>query len=455
MNMTSTDIAVIGAGNIGISVAYYLKKSNPSLRVTLIDQGSPMAFTSAQSGENYRNWWQHPVMMALSNDSIDLMEEIARDSNNQINMNRRGYVLATRSNDTDNLVSELYSAYEGDPLNTVRMHDSSNGTAYEPPVKEDWETAPSGVDILQDPSQIRHHFPWYDEKVNMLIHIRRAGDISGQQMGQYMLDCLREWGGQRIQGKVTAIEKSDGFVVHLSSSKQALKAGKIVIAAGPFVNEIARMLGESLPVHNILQQKIAFEDTKKAIPRRMPFSIDMDRQYIDWSGEEKEALSSEAEYAWLTKEMPPAIHCRPDGGDHGNWIKLGWAYNEAIENEISFEPSFSDNFPEIVLRGAARLNPALKSYYGNLPRNMTHYGGYYTMTAENWPLIGPMNTEGSYVVGAMSGFGTMAACSAGNLAAKWILGDKLPSYADMLAPNRYSNASLMADLTKQDSKGIL
>lgn len=50
-----------------------------------------MALTSAQSGENYRNWWPHPTMVAFTNRSIDLMEEIAKDSgNNIINMNRRG-----------------------------------------------------------------------------------------------------------------------------------------------------------------------------------------------------------------------------------------------------------------------------------------------------------------------------------------------------------------------------
>ena len=52
------------------------------------------------------------------------------------------------------------------------------------------------------------------------------------------------------------------------------------------------------------------------------------------------------------------------------------------------QEQLQEHFPEIVLRGAARLNPRLKQYYQGFPRDFTHYGGYYTMTEENWPLIG-------------------------------------------------------------------
>ena len=52
------DVAVIGAGNVGIAVAYYLIKEQNFKRVVLVDSRDPMSLTSAQSGENYRNWRQ-------------------------------------------------------------------------------------------------------------------------------------------------------------------------------------------------------------------------------------------------------------------------------------------------------------------------------------------------------------------------------------------------------------
>ena len=59
-------IAVIGAGNVGLAVAYYLVTHHQATNVVIIDPRDPMSLTSAQSGENYRNWWPHPVMTAFT-----------------------------------------------------------------------------------------------------------------------------------------------------------------------------------------------------------------------------------------------------------------------------------------------------------------------------------------------------------------------------------------------------
>lgn len=66
MKQQTCNTLVIGAGIIGIATAYYPKKHKPSLNVILLDSDQPMALTSAQSGENYRNWWSHPVMTAFT-----------------------------------------------------------------------------------------------------------------------------------------------------------------------------------------------------------------------------------------------------------------------------------------------------------------------------------------------------------------------------------------------------
>jgi glycine/D-amino acid oxidase-like deaminating enzyme len=76
------------------------------------------------------------------------------------------------------------------------------------------------------------------------------------------------------------------------------------------------------------------------------------------------------------------------------------------------------------------------------------------MTNENWPLIGPMQMEGAFMNCAMSGFGTMASCAAGELCAKWIATASLPSYADGFSLKRYDNPELMQRL-QLASKGVL
>ena len=77
------------------------------------------------------------------------------------------------------------------------------------------------------------------------------------------------------------------------------------------------------------------------------------------------------------------------------------------------------------------------------------------MTAENWPLIGPAGPDGSFVVGALSGFGSMSACAAGSLCAAWIADDHLPDYARPLSLARYDDKEFLAALRNASNKGIL
>ena len=86
---------------------------------------------------------------------------------------------------------------------------------------------------------------------------------------------------------------------------------------------------------------------------------------------------------------------------------------------------------------------------------MSHYGGYYTMTNENWPLIGPVGPDGSFVVGALSGFGTMAACGAGYLAAALATGAEVPGYAGLLVLARYDDPSFVANLETIAHRSVL
>jgi len=453
-NDIACDVLIVGAGIIGIATAHYLKTLDRTLRVVLVDAGQPMSFTSAQSGENYRNWWPHPIMTAFTNHSIDLMEQIARESDDRIGMSRRGYVLATREGTVDEHLAGLEAGYAGSPNDAIRVHDRIANGAYQAPVKADWRTAPSGVDVLQGHDLVRRTFPSFAHDIRTVIHIRRAGAISAQQMGQHLLERYRAAAGVRVTGTVRSIERADSFRVRLSDPDRVIRAERLVNAAGPFVGEVATMLGVRLPIRNTLQQKIAFEDTAAAIPRTMPFSIDLDAQRIDWDEEERALLAAEPDMAWLTRQMPGSVHCRPDGGDRGTWVKLGWAYNDA-DASVAREPALAQAHPEIVLKGAARLNPALKVYDGHLPRSLHHYGGYYTRTEENWPLIGEMGIDGAFVVGAMSGFGTLGACAAGDLCARWITGDERPAHADALAPGRYANEALMAEIAALPGRGIL
>ncbi|MBV9113934.1 MAG: FAD-binding oxidoreductase [Hyphomicrobiales bacterium] len=456
MKTDRAEIVVIGAGIVGLACAYYLSSRHRGNGVRIVDARSPMSLTSAASGENYRNWWPHPTMTAFTDYSIDLLESIARESVNRIHMTRRGYVLATRQADAAALLAQLKIGYGKEGAERVRFHVSGFSETYRPAELSDWENAPNGVDVIQDRSVIRQWFPSFDPEIATLIHIRRAGDISGQQLGALMLEHVRSSGGSLKAARVMAIEKGSEFVLTLQGQDgvEGLRADVVVNAAGPYAGDIADMLGEPLPIMNVYQQKIALADSEGAIDRRMPFSIDLDPQILDWTDEERATLREDGTTHWLTEPMPGAIHCRPEGGEAGKWIKLGWAYNRTPSKPRD-DPAPDPSFPDIVLRGASRLHPRLKGYWGRLPRQMSHYGGYYSMTKENWPLIGPMETRGAYVAGALSGFGTMGACAAGALCAAWVHDAPLPAFASQLSLARYDDEKLMQQLLGGADTGVL
>ena len=410
---SSAEIAVIGAGIAGIATAYYLCTTHGRQRVVLIDPRPPMSYTSAQSGDNYRNWWPHPVMAALTNDSIYELDRLACATDNIFNMTRGGYVLASRAQTDD--------------------EDHIHGAA------------------------IADRYPWLSAEIKTVIHIRRGGDISGQQLGAWMLEQMRERGVTLSRGAVTAIAKDKRFALEIDRT-HTLHAEQVVNAAGPHANHIASMLGEVLPVTNVFQQKVAFEDRLGAIPRNMPFSIDLDRKKLSWTEEECDLLAADPDMKWLTEVMPGGTHCRPEGELHGTWVKLGWAYNTRSsepQEDLANEPASDPQFPEIVMRGAAMFIPSLQQYVHNPPTRYSHYGGYYTMTEENWPLVGPMETAGAFMVVALSGFGSMSACATGKLCAAWVCNGELPAYATALSADRYKDESLMAELRGASSKGLL
>jgi glycine/D-amino acid oxidase-like deaminating enzyme len=443
--MKQVDVAVIGAGSVGIAVAYYLVRDHGIRDVVLVDARDPMSLTSAQSGENYRNWWPHPVMTAFTDHSITLMEELDRASGGRLHMTRGGYALATRRAAPADLIRDLYRGY-GDSAGEIRIRESAAGD-YRPPRRAPWGDAPHGVDVLLDRDLIRRTFPAYAHDVATVIHIRRAGAVDSQQMGQVMLEGIRAAGGSLIRGEVKAIGAGSPFTLDIAtaSGPQRLRAAHVVNAAGPFLRDMAAMLGEDLPVKCVYQQKIAFPDTEHAVPRDMPFTIDLDGQTLAWSDEDREILAADPSTCHLVEPMKGSIHCRPDGPVDGAWIKLGWAFNEKASDPHGADPA-DPQFPDTVLRGASRLNPKLAAYIGRLPRGARHYGGYYTMTEENWPLVGPMKTPGAFVAGALSGFGSMAACAAGALCADWVAGRPIPDYARSLTRERHADAALLAEL---------
>jgi glycine/D-amino acid oxidase-like deaminating enzyme len=232
-----------------------------------------------------------------------------------------------------------------------------------------------------------------------------------------------------------------------------IETGAFVNAAGPFVGEVGRLCGVELPVFCERHAKLAFRDTLGVVPRPAPLLIWADPQTLVWNDDERELLAEVEETRALLGRMPPGAHARPEGGHGSNIVLMLWAY-DAHPVPPDWPPEFDPAFPEVVLRGLTPMVPGLHAYLGNTPRPMLD-GGYYTKTAENRLLAGPLPLVGSYVLGAFSGYGLMAACGAAELLAAYLCGDPLPGYAPAFALSRYDDPAYQARLAAWGDSGQL
>ena len=440
MSDGTAEVVICGAGIAGIATAYHLTRRGVT-DVVLVDERPPLSLTSDKSAECYRNWWPGPgnAMVAALNRSIDLLEELARESGNVFRLNRRGYLYVTA--DPARVPILVRAAEEAAALGAgaARVH-AGPGNDYRPSPADGFEEQPTGADVVTDRATIRRHFPYLSEETVAVLHARRCGWFSGQQLGMYMLERAREKGARLLPGRVEAIATRGGRVSSVTVSGRRLDTPTFVDAAGPYLAPVAALLDVKLPVFCERHAKIAFPDELGAMPRGAPMSIWIDPVRLPWSEDERRELATE--HARLLDELPPGVHGRPEGGDDSPIVLLVWTYDVGPVPP-TFPPVFDAEYPEVAVRGISRMIPAFAKYFDRLPRTFVD-GGYYTKTRENRFLAGPLPVAGAFVTGALSGYGLMSSNVAGELVATHVTGGALPAYAPAFAPSRYDDPAYAA-----------
>jgi glycine/D-amino acid oxidase-like deaminating enzyme len=457
MGHRTAEIVICGAGIAGVAAAYHLAVRHGMSDVLLVDERPPLSLTSDKSAECYRNWWPGPgdAMVSAMNRSIDLLEDLARESGNVFRMNRRGYLFATAD---PARVPEFVRAAEAAAAlgaGPVRLHERASSD-YRPAPADGFEAQPIGTDVITDRSLIRRHFGWLADDTIALLHARRCGWFSGQQLGMYLLERARDKGVRRLEGRVERVETAGGRVaaVHVrdGGGSRVISTPRLVIAAGPLLKALGRLIGVELPVFCERHAKVAFDDVLGAMPRDAPLTIWTDPVRLPWSDEERAELTT-SEHRRLLDEFPPGVHGRPEGGGDSRSVLLIWTY-DAEPVEPIFPVPFDPAYPEIALRGMARMVPRMAAYLERLPRSFVD-GGYYTKTRENRFLAGPLPVEGAYVIGALSGYGLMSSNVAADLLAAHVAGAPLPAYAPAFALGRYDDPAYQALLERWGDSGQL
>lgn len=312
----SADVVVCGAGLAGISTAFYLTEQCgvPGHRVIIIDERSPLEYTSSRSTECFRTLWQDECMARFMTRSIDLIERLhaqppldsvvkvehrsspsadlagqARATSSAVAapfaFRRSGYVwltndpqTATEFEGTARRSKAAETATTADDKRTkstadgVRIHASLQSyTALSE--AEAWRLG--GADIVHGADAIRSLYPFVSPDVKAMLHARRAGSLDAQQMGSYMLARARARGVTVLRGRVTDVHVtnnaitgvmvarpsvSDGSYGGSASALHYISCPSFVNAAGPAAKGVHSLLN-----HAILQQRRSISDLRVSV----------------------------------------------------------------------------------------------------------------------------------------------------------------------------------------------
>ena len=439
----SADIVICGAGIAGVSAAYHLTRHG--IRdVLIVEEGAPLMLTSDKSTEAYRNWWPGPgdAMVRFMNRSIDLLEEFAAASDNVFHLNRRGYVFLTADPEKARVYERSGAESAALGAGELRVH---RGRPDDPPfpshVSEGYAPDLDGADLVLDPALIRQRFPFVTPDAIAMLHPRRCGWLSAQQLGMWLLDEAKRAGARLVNGRICAVDTTGGRVsgvtLRADGREHHVQTRVFINAAGPLVDQVGALLGVDIPVFNELHGKVAINDPLGVVPRDAPLMVWSDPVTLPWEDEEREELAAAEETRWLTEPFPAGVHFRPEGGPGAQTLLLLWTYDVKPTPAV-WPARFEPEYAEVVVRGLSRMIPGLAAYAGNFGRPYVD-GGYYCKTRENRPLIGPLPVEGAYLFGALSGYGIMASQAGADLLAAHVAGSALPDYAPAFALGRYDD----------------
>ena len=315
----SSEIVICGAGMAGIAAAYHLAVRGGVKDIILIDEREPLTLTSNKGTEAYRNWWPGPgdTMVRFVNRSIDLLEELALETDNCFQMNRRGYVFLTA--DAHQIPVMKDAAAETSALGAGPIREHPGPTPYVSSPAEGFEDLPTGVDLLLSPDLVREQFPFVAEDAVAALHVRRAGWLDAQKLGKWLLAEAQRAGVRHLRDRVTDVTVTDDRVagIHLQSGDH-INTGTFVIAAGPYLKEVGAMIGVDIPVFNELHGKIALRDELGIVPTDTPLLFWSDPINLSWTDAEREKLAADEETRWLLDEFPAGVHFRSrmDGDTH-------------------------------------------------------------------------------------------------------------------------------------------
>jgi glycine/D-amino acid oxidase-like deaminating enzyme len=387
---------VVGGGVNGLSVAWRLAERGAD--VVVLDKGRPGAGASGSAGGIVRNYYRSEAITALVRLSVEMFESDPE----AYGLRQVGYLAAVPQRQVDDLVA----------------------------IREQHERAGYASELVVDAERCREYLSWmwadWDAPVEALLHERRGGWADAMQTVRHLADRARGAGAEIREGvEVVGFELGEAGVTGIATSEGRLACETLVVAPGPWIAGVWRMLGLSPDVE------------VDGEPRPLVSYWKAQEGEFAVSGVGLSSAGPDAPVVHLDQDRP--LRSDRDGrvlvpGAWGIYFRMG---REGITGgglpilltDPQLDPYGSDNpehvaEPEFAEFFVSGLATALRRFRGRSDAwRVTPAGGIVSHTPDNYPVCDWVLPNVYAIVDSGHGFKTLAI---GRLAADDMLDDGEP-----------------------------
>jgi glycine/D-amino acid oxidase-like deaminating enzyme len=254
----SSKVVIVGGGVIGSSIAYFLRLSDPTVNVTVIERDPTYArSSSALSAASIRQQFSTPLSIQMSLFGIEFLRSIGErleidGTKPSIDLHEGGYLfLATPAGET-----------------TLRENHALQKSL--------------GADIsLLDRSELQARFPWLNTEDLVAGAYGESGEgwFDGYGLVQALRKKAQSLGARFVAADVTAIHRDGKRVTQVQTANgETFPCDVIVNAAGAWSRRVAQMVGIDIPVY--ARRRSIFNVTSPGQLERCPLLIDPSGVYF-------------------------------------------------------------------------------------------------------------------------------------------------------------------------------
>lgn len=359
------DMVIIGGGIVGAATAFHATREG--LKTIVLEKREGLAtLTTTISLECFRAQFIEPENIAMMKASIEMFENFAAVvglEGYDIGLHQWGYLFPAREEEWAEVLRERVDAQHGLGLDDVEY-------------------------LTGD--EARNRFPYLAPEVIAAAYRARDGWMSSHEATYgFAKGSTADF---YLSTEATDILVEKGKVAGVMTNRGRVDCRTVVIAAGPFSGQVAKMAGVDLPVELIRRHKTIIGE-HPLIPHDAPMTIDI-ATGAHWRPEGPGAAVG-------APPMPPE-----EPGEPMDQVPTDWT------------------FPAMAIDVASVMAPFWNEVAETLTKdNVFLSAGQYTCTADNKPILGPHpEVEGLFINAGYSGHGVMASPGGSRQVVDMILG---------------------------------